>query len=53
MKLGLAQLCSRQNKAANLAAAGDAVDRLASRGCDLIVLPEMFNFHGLDDARRR
>ena len=50
MKLGLAQLCSRQNKAANVAAAAEAVDRLASQGCDLVVLPEMFNFHGLDDA---
>lgn len=50
MKLGLAQLNSRQNKAVNLAAAGAAVDRLASQGADLIVLPEMFNFHGLDDA---
>jgi nitrilase len=50
MKLGLAQLSSRQNKAVNLAAAGAAVDRLASQGVDLVVLPEMFNFHGLDDA---
>ncbi len=50
MKLGLAQLNSRQNKAANLSAADEAVARLAAQGCDLIVLPEMFNFHGLDDA---
>ena len=50
MRLGLAQLSSRQNKASNLAAAGEAVDRLASQGVDLVVLPEMFNFHGLDDA---
>jgi nitrilase len=50
VKLGLAQLTSRQNKAVNLAAAGAAVDRLASQGVDLVVLPEMFNFHGLDDA---
>ena len=50
MKVGLAQLNSRQNKAANLVAAGQAVDRLAGQGADLVLLPEMFNFHGLDDA---
>jgi predicted amidohydrolase len=50
LKVGLAQLNSRQNKAANLAAAGQAVDRLAGQGADLVLLPEMFNFHGLDDA---
>lgn len=50
MKIGLAQLNSRHNKAANLAAAGQALDRLAAQGVDLVLLPEMFNFHGLDDA---
>ncbi|MBN1628520.1 MAG: carbon-nitrogen hydrolase family protein [Thermoleophilia bacterium] len=50
MKIGLAQLNSRQNKAANLAAAGRGVDLLAAQGVDLVLLPEMFNFHGLDDA---
>jgi predicted amidohydrolase len=50
MKIGLAQLNSRQNKAVNLAAAGQAVDKLAQQGVDLVLLPEMFNFHGLDDA---
>lgn len=50
MKIGLAQLSSRQDKAANLAAAGAAIDALAAQGADLIVLPEMFNFHGLDEA---
>lgn len=50
MKIGLAQLNSRQNKEANLKAATRAVDRLAEQSVDLIVLPEMFNFHGLDDA---
>jgi nitrilase len=50
MKIGLAQLNSRQNRAANLAAAGEAVDRLAQAGVDLVLLPEMFNFHGLEDA---
>jgi predicted amidohydrolase len=50
VKIGLAQLNSRQNKAANLAAAGRAIDRLAAQGVDLVLLPEMSNFHGLDDA---
>ena len=50
MKIGLAQLNSRQNKSANLTAAGQAIDRLARQGVDLALLPEMFNFHGLDDA---
>ena len=50
MKIGLAQLSSRQDKAANLVAAGEAVARLASQGADLVILPEMSNFHGLDDS---
>lgn len=50
MRIGLAQLRSRQNKSANLASAGQAIDRLAGQGVDLVLLPEMFNFHGLDDA---
>jgi predicted amidohydrolase len=50
MKIGLAQLNSRQNKGANLAAAGEAIDRLAAQGADLVLLPEMSNFHGLEDS---
>ena len=50
MRIGLAQLNSRQNKPANLATAGQAVDRLAAQGVDLVLLPEMFNYHGLDAA---
>ncbi len=48
MKIGLAQLNSRQDKSGNLAAAGEAIDHLAQQGADLVVLPEMFNFHGDD-----
>ncbi len=48
MKIGLAQLNSRQDKSDNLAAAGEAIDHLAQQGADLVVLPEMFNFHGDD-----
>lgn len=50
MRIGLAQLNSRQNKDANLAAAGEAIDHLAAQGVDLVLLPEMSNFHGLEDA---
>jgi predicted amidohydrolase len=50
MRIGLAQLNSRQNKEANLAAAGEAVAKLAKDRVDLVLLPEVFNFHGLDDA---
>jgi nitrilase len=50
LRIGLAQLNSRQNKDANLAAAGQAIDHLAAQRADLVLLPEMFNFHGLDDA---
>jgi nitrilase len=48
MKLGLAQLNSRQNKDLNLAAAGEAITKLAAQGADLVMLPEVSNFHGLD-----
>ncbi|MFH0917383.1 MAG: carbon-nitrogen hydrolase family protein [bacterium] len=48
MRIGLAQLNSRQDKSANLAAAGDAIDRLATAGVDLVLLPEMFNHLGSD-----
>jgi predicted amidohydrolase len=50
LRIGLAQVNSRQNKSANLAAAGKAIDHLAGQGVDLVLLPEMFNFHGLDAA---
>jgi len=50
MKIGLTQLNSRQDRSANLAAAGEAIDLLAAQGADLVMLPEMFNFHGLDEA---
>jgi len=39
---------SRQDKAANLAAAQEGIERLAERGVDLVVLPEMFNHIGSD-----
>ena len=50
MKIGLAQLNSHQDRATNLAAAGQAIDDLVRQGVDLVLLPEMFNFHGLDGA---
>lgn len=52
MRIGLAQLNSRDDKAANLAAAGEAVAGLAARGADLVLLPEMFNHRWTDEANR-
>ena len=48
MKIGLVQMNSRQDKAANLAAAGDGIEKLAHQGVDLVLLPEMFNHLGSD-----
>jgi deaminated glutathione amidase len=48
MKIGLVQMNSRQDKAANLAAAGEGIERLAYQGVDLVLLPEMFNHLGSD-----
>ncbi len=53
MKIGLAQLNSRDDKERNLAAAEAAVDRLAAQGVDLVLLPEMFNFLGSDAGNAR
>ncbi len=41
---------SRQDKAANLAAAEEGIEKLAYQGVDLVVLPEMFNHLGSDEA---
>jgi nitrilase len=48
MKIGLVQMNSRQDKAANLAAASEGIATLAHRGVDLVMLPEMFNHLGRD-----
>jgi predicted amidohydrolase len=48
MKIGLVQMNSRQDKAANVAAAGESIRELAAQGVDLVVLPEMFNHLGTD-----
>jgi len=48
MKIGLVQMNSRQDKAANLAAAGEGIEKLAYQGADLVLLPEMFNHLGSD-----
>jgi predicted amidohydrolase len=52
MKIGLAQLNSQDDKAANLAAAEAAVAALAAQGCTLVLLPEMFNHRWTDEANR-
>lgn len=48
MKIGLAQLNSRDDKERNLACAEAAIDRLVAQGADLVVLPEMANFLSSD-----
>jgi predicted amidohydrolase len=53
VKIGLAQLNSQNDKTVNLAAAERAVAALAARGCDLVLLPEMFNYRWTDEANRR
>jgi predicted amidohydrolase len=50
MKIGLVQMNSRQDKAANLAAAEEGIEKLAYQGVDLVLLPEMFNHLGSDEA---
>lgn len=42
MKLGLVQMPVSQDKAKNLQTAQEAVGRLAARGAQMVVLPEMF-----------
>jgi nitrilase len=48
MKIGLVQMNSRQDKATNLAAAEEGIEKLAAHGVDLVMLPEMFNHLGGD-----
>jgi len=50
MKVGLAQLNAQENKDANLAAAREAVGRLADDGCNLVALPEYFGCLNADAA---
>lgn len=52
LTIGLAQMNSRDNKEANLAAAEQSISALAARGAELVMLPENFNFLG-PEARRR
>ena len=50
MKIGLVQLNTTDDKAANLVQAQEAVDRVVSQGADLVLLPENFNHRGTDGA---
>jgi deaminated glutathione amidase len=49
MKIGLAQMNTQDNKAANLALAEKLIDELAEKQARLIILPEYFNFLGPED----
>jgi deaminated glutathione amidase len=51
MKLGLAQLNTQDNKAANLGSAEKLIDQLAKKQARLIMLPEYFNFLGPDELK--
>jgi predicted amidohydrolase len=46
MKIGVVQLNSRLDKMANISNAEKHIDELATSGCELIILPEYFNFLG-------
>ncbi len=48
MKIGLAQMNTRDNKEDNIASALELIDELAAEGAQLIMLPEYFNFLGPD-----
>lgn len=49
MRIGLAQMNTRDNKAENLASAERLIDELAEKRARLIMLPEYFNFLGPDE----
>ncbi|MCL4466157.1 MAG: carbon-nitrogen hydrolase family protein [Chloroflexi bacterium] len=49
MKIGLVQLNSTADKAANLAQAEELVARVAVEKADLVLLPENFNHRGTDE----
>lgn len=53
MKIGLAQMNSRDNKEDNLKSAEALIDEMAEEGAELIVLPEYFLYLGPDDGVRR
>lgn len=48
MKIGLAQMNSRDEKAENLDSAERLIGRLAGQGAQLVLLPEHFNFLGAE-----
>lgn len=51
MKIGLAQMNTQDDKAANLASAEKLIDELAKKQAQLIMLPEYFNFLGPDEQK--
>jgi deaminated glutathione amidase len=53
MKIGVIQLNSQLDKKANIKTAEENIDELAEKGCDLIVLPEYFNFLGPSDLLKQ
>lgn len=51
MKIGLAQMNSRNDKEQNLTAAEGLIDRLAEQEVRLAMLPENFNFMGAEEEK--
>jgi deaminated glutathione amidase len=51
MKIGLVQMNTQNDKVRNQEAAEAAINRLADQGADLVMLPEMYNFLGLDEEK--
>jgi len=51
MKIGLVQMNTQNDKARNQQAAEAAINSLADQGADLVMLPEMYNFLGLDEEK--
>ncbi len=52
MKIGVVQLASESNKDSNLDSTVKHIDELGNLGCELIVLPEYFNYLGPSELER-
>lgn len=50
MKIGVIQLNSQLDKEVNLRVAEEHIDELSEKGCELIILPEYFNFLGPSES---
>ncbi|MDX8411680.1 MAG: carbon-nitrogen hydrolase family protein [Mariprofundaceae bacterium] len=53
LRAACVQMCSGENEEANLANASALIEKAATAGCRLVVLPENFSFMSADDASKR